>query len=303
MKLNAFTMLTTALLGVALSAAPQAADAQVTLVSQTRNVQANGCTPPQSQFQSAPDFDPFSGFVGFTPCPSGPFGFATAGQDSTLSPSQFTCSQNATATGNAGCDNRFQVVFDVTQPTDFSITCMTNRTFNSVTLTGPGGGGSNVFPPISNTTRTETGSLMPGRYTLTSIFSGDSTQAQASISATFSIPPPPPFTIDWYTIDDGGAMNLVGGPFTVSGTIAQPDATARAAVSGGPFSITGGFWAVGLPRCDSDINNDGFVNSQDFFDFLTAFFALNPLADFNRSGTINSKDFFDFLSAFFNGCP
>ena len=84
---------------------------------------------------------------------------------------------------------------------------------------------------------------------------------------------------------------------------AQPDATARATLTGGTFSITGGFWAVVLPRCDADINNEGVVNSQDFFDFLTAFFASNPLADFNRSGTINSQDFFDFLSAFFNGCP
>ena len=298
MKLQALKLLTTALLGVALSAAaPQAADAQVTLVSQTRNVQANACTPPQTQFQSAPDFNTFNGVVAITFCPSGPPGFANAIQNSTLSASQFTCTQQATSTGNAGSDNRFQVAFDVTQPTNFSITGTTNRASTSVTLTGPGG---SVFAPISNTTRTETGLLVPGRYTLTSNISGDPTRSEASINAIFSLPP---VSIDWYTIDDGGTFNNVGGPFTVSGTIAQPDATARATLTGGTFSITGGFWAVVLPRCDADINNEGVVNSQDFFDFLTAFFASNPLADFNRSGTINSQDFFDFLSAFFNGCP
>jgi hypothetical protein len=54
--------------------------------------------------------------------------------------------------------------------------------------------------------------------------------------------------------------------------------------------------------CRTDLTCDGFVNSQDFFDFLTAFFALGPLADFNIDGFINSQDFFDFLNDFFNPC-
>jgi len=54
--------------------------------------------------------------------------------------------------------------------------------------------------------------------------------------------------------------------------------------------------------CRSDFNCDGFVNSQDFFDFLAAFFAVQPAADFNHDTFINSQDFFDFLAAFFAGC-
>jgi hypothetical protein len=59
------------------------------------------------------------------------------------------------------------------------------------------------------------------------------------------------------------------------------------------------------PSCPCDFNRDAMLNSQDFFDFLTAFFALDPTADFNMSGVVNSQDFFDFLTCFFTpptGC-
>jgi hypothetical protein len=34
----------------------------------------------------------------------------------------------------------------------------------------------------------------------------------------------PPYTINWHTVDGGGAMNVTGGTYTLSGTIGQPDA-------------------------------------------------------------------------------
>jgi hypothetical protein len=54
--------------------------------------------------------------------------------------------------------------------------------------------------------------------------------------------------------------------------------------------------------CAADWNADGDVNSQDFFDYLSAFFESHPSADFNADKVVNSQDFFDFLGAFFTGC-
>jgi hypothetical protein len=56
----------------------------------------------------------------------------------------------------------------------------------------------------------------------------------------------------------------------------------------------------GGPSCTADWNDDGLLNSQDFFDFLNSFFA--NAADYNNDGSTNSQDFFDFLADFFAGC-
>jgi hypothetical protein len=74
----------------------------------------------------------------------------------------------------------------------------------------------------------------------------------------------------------------------------------RCIVSGPCGSVTSN--QANLTICPADFDCSGAVNSQDFFNFLTAFFALDPGADFNHSGAIDSQDFFDFLTAFFAGC-
>ena len=59
---------------------------------------------------------------------------------------------------------------------------------------------------------------------------------------------------------------------------------------------------VSITVCIALFNDDDVVNSQDFFDFLSAFLVQLPTADVNRNGSINSQDFFDFCAAFFAGC-
>jgi len=49
------------------------------------------------------------------------------------------------------------------------------------------------------------------------------------------------YSIDWYKIAGGGGTST-GATFQVSGTIGQPDASV--AMSGGSYSLTGGFWSL-----------------------------------------------------------
>ena len=48
------------------------------------------------------------------------------------------------------------------------------------------------------------------------------------------------YSVDWYKIAGGGTST--NGSYSVSGTIGQPDASG--AMSGGNYSVTGGFWAL-----------------------------------------------------------
>ena len=48
------------------------------------------------------------------------------------------------------------------------------------------------------------------------------------------------YSIDWFTIDGGGGTST-GSVYSVSGTIGQPDA---GHMSGGSYTIDGGFWGI-----------------------------------------------------------
>ena len=49
------------------------------------------------------------------------------------------------------------------------------------------------------------------------------------------------YSIDWYKIAGGGGTST-NGQYSVSGTIGQPDASG--AMTGGNYSLTGGFWSL-----------------------------------------------------------
>lgn len=84
--------------------------------------------------------------------------------------------------------------------------------------------------------------------------------------------------------------------------LAWVDITVASSPSGVPGQLTADNVTL-MPTCRADFNADGFADSQDFFDFLSAFLANLPAADFNHDTVINSQDFFDYLAAFFTGCP
>lgn len=60
--------------------------------------------------------------------------------------------------------------------------------------------------------------------------------------------------------------------------------------------------AVLCTVCIADYDCSGAVNSQDFFNYLAAFFAGVPRADLDHDGNVTSADFFLFLQKFFSGC-
>ena len=49
------------------------------------------------------------------------------------------------------------------------------------------------------------------------------------------------YSVDWYKVAGGGGTST-GGTYEVNGTIGQPDASG--AMSGGNYSVTGGFWSL-----------------------------------------------------------
>ncbi|MEI6077892.1 MAG: hypothetical protein WCS94_20090 [Verrucomicrobiota bacterium] len=49
------------------------------------------------------------------------------------------------------------------------------------------------------------------------------------------------YSIDWHKIAGGGGTST-GGVYSISGTIGQHDASTP--LTGGPYSLTGGFWAI-----------------------------------------------------------
>lgn len=130
------------------------------------------------------------------------------------------------------------------------------------------------------------------------------------------------FNLSWVTIDSGGLTFGTGGSLELGGTAGQPDAGPVMTMSGGNYTLTGGFWVVAAPACSSfaaaDFNRDCFVDTQDFAVFSACFtgpgVAYNPASpptgcplaasgghlatDLNADGTIDQSDFALFQRCF-----
>lgn len=120
----------------------------------------------------------------------------------------------------------------------------------------------------------------------------------------------PPISCATVTIrfsdDDGATFGAVLGTFPNTGSAQAvfPGAVAAARVridaDGGVFfAVSGGF---AVRPCPGDFNGQGGVTPQDIFDFLNAYFAVDPAADVNGSDDVSVQDIFDFLGAYFVPC-
>ena len=86
-----------------------------------------------------------------------------------------------------------------------------------------------------------------------------------------------PYEIPWYTIDGGGGTSS-GGPYTLTGTIGQPDADWSRA---GDYEVLGGFWPGG-PLC--------FVEFGDFAIFADLWLMADLTADLDNDADLDFAD-------------
>ena len=106
------------------------------------------------------------------------------------------------------------------------------------------------------------------------------------------------YSIDWYTIDGGGGRSA-GGPYTLSGTIGQPDA---AYSSGGNYELLGGFWPGG-PFCFVDFEH--FARFADYWLYEICDEGNNWCegADLNYLDGVNGVDLRLFVEEWLCYCP
>lgn len=118
------------------------------------------------------------------------------------------------------------------------------------------------------------------------------------------------YSVPWYTVDAGGAMDTSGGAFELSGTIGQPDAGSfNAPMAGGAFELVGGFWPVATGcACPGDLDGDCVVDIGDLSALLAAFgccppnACYSPAADIDGSGCVDISDLSILLSHFGSAC-
>jgi hypothetical protein len=121
------------------------------------------------------------------------------------------------------------------------------------------------------------------------------------------------FDLSWNTIDGGGGTSA-GGAIELQGTIGQPDAGAQV-MTGGGFSLTGGFWPTAGPQistCPADIaptpSGDGLVNIDDLLAVINGWGSCatpcppHCVADVTQNCEVNIDDLLVVINAW-GACP
>jgi hypothetical protein len=101
------------------------------------------------------------------------------------------------------------------------------------------------------------------------------------------------YDLTWNVIAGGGGKVRDGtGLYSLRGTIGQ---SAPGVLTGGDFTLTGGFWAI-PPGQPADVNGDDAVDVVDLLYLVDAFGTLegdplfNPACDFNDDGAVDVVD-------------
>ncbi len=115
------------------------------------------------------------------------------------------------------------------------------------------------------------------------------------------------FSLDWWTIDSGGATFTTGGDFELSGTIGQPDANVTV-MSGGAFELTGGFWpGAEAPFCFGDLDGDGDIDLSDLAQLLSNYGETGGKTyedgDLDGDGDVDLSDLAALLAVYGADCP
>ena len=106
-------------------------------------------------------------------------------------------------------------------------------------------------------------------------------------------------------------MNTAGGAYVLGGTVGQHDAGPTSAVmSGGQFTLTGGFWTTPTPlvcACPGDMDGDGVLSGRDVQGFVDCLMAGDhcACADLNGVNGATVDDAIPFVTALLSGpaCP
>ena len=115
-----------------------------------------------------------------------------------------------------------------------------------------------------------------------------------------------PWSVNWNTVDDGGATFSTGGPYSVGGTIGQPDA---GSCTNATYFVAGGFWSVVLSNCYANCDSSTIapiLNVNDFVCFTNRFASGSPYANCDNSTLapiLNVNDYICFNNRFAVGCP
>ncbi|MGE3109821.1 MAG: FG-GAP-like repeat-containing protein [Phycisphaerales bacterium] len=113
-----------------------------------------------------------------------------------------------------------------------------------------------------------------------------------------------PITFQWrqggiVLVDGENVFGSATNTLVITNTVQEREGTYDVVLANACGSINSRQTLVEV-RCLADWNQNGMLNSQDFFRFLADFF--EGIADFNGDGATTSQDFFDYLAAFFTGC-